>query len=631
MAEREIQCEECGGQVPRDARTLGLCPRCLMARVIDVRRNVRQQMDRLGETGEITVQELRELFPQLQVERLIARGGMGWVYKAFDRQRNRPVALKILPMGEGQDVDLLGRFISEARILSRLEHPNIVGAYESGQAGECLYLMMELVPGPSLREILSSGPLGAEEAVAVTMQICNALVYAHERGIVHRDIKPENILLHGGEIPAGPGLKDFFARGGRARLVDFGLARPTKGAEHRSAETAPDRYVGTADYVAPETRYRQKAPGAPADIYSLGVVLYEMLVGKLPMGHFALPSKAADAPRRLDRIVLKCLADDSSDRYASAAELKEALERSRKSRAMGVTAWAMASVLCGLCIAASAIFYWPRGGKENVATTVIARTPAVLAKVPSAMPVAMVQPVAATVARAAPVAVVQPATVKLVKQSVVAAAKIGPGGAVTTRPVLSNAAPVVARKMTPTTMPVANAAPAPTLQPTPFAGIPWWDQSYSTTMPAMVPQPIFVRRMPIIDPPPFQMEFAHPNNDDFQRRRFMLIHEPFPGRPSPQFLIDQFGQDRVIEVRVEGVAEAEARKAIIAQLQQATGKANFFASSSASEMQVYLGPYADVADLAGKIQFGTVTDVDKGRRLIDVTVKPAGTQPSKGS
>lgn len=180
---------------------------------------MRRQLDQLYGPEEGEKLELAKAFAQFRIEGLLGRGGMGRVYKAFDVKRNRTVALKVLPMGEDEDVELMGRFISEARILTELHHPNIVEAYESGQAAGFLYLAMELVEGQSLREVLARGPMEAEGVIDVAMQVCDALIYAHEQGILHRDIKPENILLEGGATRSAGGFW--------SGAPDVGIARCT--------------------------------------------------------------------------------------------------------------------------------------------------------------------------------------------------------------------------------------------------------------------------------------------------------------------------------------------------------------------------------------------------------------------
>jgi serine/threonine protein kinase len=338
----------------------------MLLRIAEMWRNPRAAGRNRSSRREIPSAELTLAFGQLRIERLLARGGMGLVYKAFDRKNNRPVALKVLPIEGHDDPEMLDRFVSEARILSELSHPNIVKAYESGQTAGKLYLIMEFVDGPSLRQMIRQGPLPASAAVKIAVQICDALAYAHERGIVHRDIKPENILLHPGQQPAEKGLEEFFEKGGRARLVDFGLARALAETPDGLSLTAPHQYVGTADYVAPEARYGQRSADARGDIYSLGVVIYEMLTGKVPLGHFEKPSRTLGVSSRLDRIVMRCLAANPDQRYANAAELRHDLEAVDYRRAVLV---ASAAVVC--CLVAALIWFrWP----QNFSQRTISRT-----------------------------------------------------------------------------------------------------------------------------------------------------------------------------------------------------------------------------------------------------------------
>ena len=156
------------------------------------------------------VEKLGPLFPQLEILELIGKGGMGAVYKARQRELDRIVALKILPPDIGQDAAFAERFTREARALAKLNHPGIVTLYEFGRADGLYFFLMEYVDGVNLRRLLAGGRVSAREALAIVPQICDALQYAHDQGIVHRDIKPENLLLD---------------RRGRVKVADFGLAK----------------------------------------------------------------------------------------------------------------------------------------------------------------------------------------------------------------------------------------------------------------------------------------------------------------------------------------------------------------------------------------------------------------------
>jgi len=383
---------------------MGLCPRCLLSRILQTRR------DPIGRR-EIPPAELALAFNQLRIERLLARGGMGLVYKAFDRTRSRPVALKILPLDKQNDVEMIGRFISESQILSSLDHPNIVTAYESGEKRGYLFIIMELVDGPSLRQALSQGPLPPSAAIAVIEQVCDALTYAHERGIIHRDIKPENILLHPGSKSAYAGITGFFEQGGRARLVDFGLARALDELPGGSSPTAAHQYVGTADYIAPESRYGQRVADARGDIYSLGVVFYEMLTGKIPLGHFELPSRSSGSSARLDKIVLRCLASNPSDRFASAAELRAALGGADR-RLVNII-----SITAAICLVVGLLVWltWPRESAKPATVFAPPATQIAIATAPSPAPSPAPETKPAVVAVNPPATAPSPSTEPIVR------------------------------------------------------------------------------------------------------------------------------------------------------------------------------------------------------------------------
>jgi len=200
-----------------------------------------------------TPEELARFFPQLEILELIGRGGMGAVYKARQTQLDRCVAVKILPPGTGDDPAFADRFAREAKALAKLNHPNIVAVYDFGQADGLFYFIMEFVDGLNLRQLLEAGRIAPREALAIVPQICDALQYAHDAGIVHRDIKPENILLD---------------RQGRVKVADFGLAKIVEGRDAtprcplddvRTATSAvpsdlteAGKVMGTPQYMAPE-------------------------------------------------------------------------------------------------------------------------------------------------------------------------------------------------------------------------------------------------------------------------------------------------------------------------------------------------------------------------------------------
>jgi tRNA A-37 threonylcarbamoyl transferase component Bud32 len=255
--------------------------------------------------------ELAAYFPQLEILELLGQGGMGAVYKARQVKLDRLVALKILPSAASRDPAFAERFMREARALARLTHPNIVAIHEFGEAGNLFYFVMEYVDGVNLRQVFQSGRLQPSEALRLVPQICDALQFAHDEGIVHRDIKPENILLD---------------KKGRVKIADFGLAKLLGAAPASFLLTGSRQIMGTPHYMAPEQMERPQAVDSRADIYSLGVVFYEMLTGELPLGRFALPSEKAPVDGRIDDIVLRALEKEPERRYQRVSEVRTDME-----------------------------------------------------------------------------------------------------------------------------------------------------------------------------------------------------------------------------------------------------------------------------------------------------------------
>jgi predicted Ser/Thr protein kinase len=253
---------------------------------------------------------LAEAFPELEILGLIGRGGMGGVYRARQRQLERVVALKILSPDIARDPSFAERFAREARALARLSHPHIVSVHDFGRRGDLFYLLMEYIDGANLRQVLAGGRLSPKEALAIVPQVCEALQYAHDQGVVHRDIKPENVLID---------------RQGRVKIADFGLAKILGHAPDLTL-TGTGALMGTPPYMAPEQIERPKEVDHRADIYALGVVFYQMLTGELPLGRFAPPSRKVRIDVRLDEIVLRTLEKEPEMRYQQAGELKTQVE-----------------------------------------------------------------------------------------------------------------------------------------------------------------------------------------------------------------------------------------------------------------------------------------------------------------
>ncbi len=254
-----------------------------------------------------SAERLAELFPTLKSIELVGAGGMGAVYKARQEGLDRIVALKVLPEEFGHDVKFALRFTREARTLAKLNHPNIVAVYEFGHVEDTYYFLMEFVEGPTLRDVVRGRELSAAHALAIVPTLCDALQYAHDKAVVHRDIKPENILM---------------SLDGSVKIADFGLSRILGNESQQSMLTATHQVMGTPRYMAPEQLEGTHGVDHRADIYSLGVVIYEMLTGELPIGRFAVPSSKAQIDVRLDEVVLRTLEKEPQRRYQHASHIK---------------------------------------------------------------------------------------------------------------------------------------------------------------------------------------------------------------------------------------------------------------------------------------------------------------------
>ena len=311
------RCPNCSNEIPENAPA-GVCPKCLLGVGI---RDHEPGAATAAPTGKYAIPSADSLvgkFPNLEIEYLIGQGGMGAVYKARQTNLDRVVALKILSPQLGEDPSFAERFTREARTLAKLSHPNIVTVFDFGFAESMHYLVMEYIDGVNLRETILATEYSATEALAVISQICDALQYAHDAGVVHRDIKPENILVD---------------RSGVVKIADFGLAKLLSPTPEEFTLTGTRQVLGTLKYMAPEQIEKPEQVDHRADLYSLGVVFYEMLTGELPIGRFAVPSSKAEINQRLDDVVLKTLEKEPNERYQQASQIKTAVAAASIARA----------------------------------------------------------------------------------------------------------------------------------------------------------------------------------------------------------------------------------------------------------------------------------------------------------
>lgn len=311
------RCAQCGAELPAGAADQP-CPACLMRlglaswqaggrSVAATESGVAAAQP--GHFQAPSIEELSRQIPELEILELIGQGGMGAVYKARQKSLGRIVALKVLQPDLAAVPEFAERFAREAKSLAQLNHRNIVTVHDFGQRGGLCYLVMEFVEGANLRRVLEAGRLSPQEALRLVPDLCDALEYAHNAGVVHRDIKPENILVD---------------ETGRAKIADFGLAKLVGQPDARL--TATNQVMGTLRYMAPEQMEGAGGVDHRADIYSLGVIIYEMLTGELPVGRFAKPSAKARIDVRLDEVVLRALEREPQRRYQHASQVKTDIE-----------------------------------------------------------------------------------------------------------------------------------------------------------------------------------------------------------------------------------------------------------------------------------------------------------------
>ena len=262
-------------------------------------------------------------YGRYEIIKELGKGGMGVVYQAHDPQIDRPVALKVLRADRLVSEDFVSRFFKEAKFIGRLSHPNIVTVYDVGRDHGTIYIAMEYLQGEPFNEVIRSGRLSVGKIIDIALQVANALGYAHEKGIIHRDIKPSNIIL---------------TDEGNVKLTDFGIARAED--SNAAQQTQTGVILGTPSYMSPEQVMGKRVDGR-SDLFSLGVILYELIVGRKPFegDHFTAIFRAitddipvaplkidASIPQSLSDLIMKALAKNPDERFQTSKEMSDALK-----------------------------------------------------------------------------------------------------------------------------------------------------------------------------------------------------------------------------------------------------------------------------------------------------------------
>ncbi|MBX7165521.1 MAG: serine/threonine protein kinase [Pirellulales bacterium] len=328
----------------------GQCPACLVRLGLEA---VRSRAERSSAVPVVSSQVVSGWFADLEVGELLGIGGTGAVYRAYQPGLEREIALKVIPLDD--DEPLAGqRLLREAQLLARLQHPRIVAVYDVRQVERFFCLLLEYVPGGSLRQRLASGPLPLDEAMQLVEQVCEGLAFAHRQGIVHRDIKPENILLDAA---------------GMVKIADFGIAKMVAAEGFPSPRlTHSGQVLGSANYMAPEQFKGASDPDPRSDLYALGVVFYEALTGHLPAIDYEPPSRGQRGNRQVDALVLRLLRREPGQRPASADVVREQLLQIRSTGNRRLWPW----VAVGLAAALGGLLLWQRGEHRGAPGTQVA-------------------------------------------------------------------------------------------------------------------------------------------------------------------------------------------------------------------------------------------------------------------
>jgi len=344
-------CQSCGVELPPELPEK-ICPACLIGGAASFISN---------SPGPVAVagfdppkpEELALIFPEYEIRSFLGRGGMGVVYHAYQSDLEREVAVKILPPETAAEPEFRERFRREAATLAQLDHPHIVKLYDFGEREGFFFFVMEYVEGADLAVQMASDRFTTAEILGMVGQICDALDYSHERGVIHRDIKPANILI---DIE------------GCAKLVDFGLAKVIVGDEVDPGLTLTRSTMGTPQYMAPEQLTADQVADHRADIYAVGVLLYELFTGKIPVGKFANPSEENETINQgFDRVILKSLNHEPEERYQRVSEIQSGLDDASRFRKKPFLKYAIAALVIG----GFACWWMPRDSASSIPGTLV--------------------------------------------------------------------------------------------------------------------------------------------------------------------------------------------------------------------------------------------------------------------
>lgn len=312
VAKNTKHCTQCAGPLPTDHHTdiCGKCRTALFALAADDSFDSEiVSTPPAPQTAEEIWRILQPVLPARDYLRELGRGGMGTVSLLENRKLDRFEALKVLLPELADDPRFVERFLRESKTLAKLRHPNIVAIYDCSERDDVLYLLMEYVDGSTLRHAANSDSLTIPQRVEVVTQLSKGLAHAHSEGVIHRDINPANVLL---------------TRNGQVKIADFGLSKHDDPDIDQHLVTRPQEIFGTFGYLAPEQLNGQSSGDMRSDVYSLGVVCYELFTKHLPHGVFSPPSEDSDLPPAFDPVVLKALEQDSRKRFANAREFADA-------------------------------------------------------------------------------------------------------------------------------------------------------------------------------------------------------------------------------------------------------------------------------------------------------------------